>query len=154
MPSSSGICINFCFISVIVVSYNTKMKTYSVLQAGTIIFIHKERHSSSDTCGASSPLVMILAIRLHFLLLLALWIFFLSNSPTEMYWNPYRSAIFKLWVPFPLPGPPGIQNRQTYDLVQRDVPSTTFSVYFLWNKIVPISLYSTQVPVILSFLFA
>lgn len=38
MPSSSGICISFCFISVIVVSFNTKMKTYGVFQAGTIIF--------------------------------------------------------------------------------------------------------------------
>lgn len=43
----------------------------------------------SATCGASSPLVMILAIRLHFLLLVALWIiFFLSSSPTDMYWKP------------------------------------------------------------------
>lgn len=43
----------------------------------------------SATCGASSPLVMILAIRLHFLLLVALWIiFFLSSSPTDTYWKP------------------------------------------------------------------
>lgn len=41
------------------------------------------------TCGANSPLVMILAMRLHFLLLVALWIiFFLSSSPTDMYWKP------------------------------------------------------------------
>lgn len=46
MPSSSGICINFCFISVIVVSFNTKMKMYGVFQAGTIILqTRKDSHA-------------------------------------------------------------------------------------------------------------
>lgn len=51
--------------------------------------LHPLSFCVSATCGASSPLVMILAIRLHFLLLVALWIiFFLSSSPTDMYWKP------------------------------------------------------------------
>lgn len=42
MPSSSGICISFCFISVIVVSFNTKMRIYSVLQAGAIVLAQEQ----------------------------------------------------------------------------------------------------------------
>ena len=61
--------------------------TYHVLPASRA---RMNTHPSlSATCGASSPLVMILAIRLHFLLLVALWIiFFLSSSPTDTYWKP------------------------------------------------------------------